>query len=230
MGIRIFLLVLLIFNLLRTNAQADQPGATAPSPRHRWVAKWAPLSVLDQEPTGQVALERAWTTRWSGQLELGYGWFNPFTFIGTYNDQAIATWRLRPEVRYYFARASRANYQPAPQGIYLAVEGLAKHVRIDRQTEVARNGGAFFESLPHTAQRWVLGGHVKLGLQGQLGRRIFLDGYLGFGARHIQLTDPDNPLAPSPLTRIDVLRLPLREAGQLTTGSVALGFKIGYGF
>ncbi|MCU0449571.1 MAG: DUF3575 domain-containing protein [Bernardetiaceae bacterium] len=220
--------IFLVISWLSVLAQAVDPEPVPVSPGHRWVAKLAPFTLFDQEPTIQLALERAWTTRWSGQLELGYGWFNPITFIGVYDGTQISTWRLRPEVRYYFARAARANYRPAPQGIYLALEGLVKNVTMDRLTVLDR--GAYLEEVPHTAQRWVGGGHFKLGIQSQVGRRVYIDGYFGFGARHIRVTDPDNPFGASALTRIDFFRLPLREAGQLTAGSIALGFKIGYGF
>jgi hypothetical protein len=180
-------------------AVAQNPDSAAVRPlvptRH-WVVKFAPLFLLDPEPTVQFGVERVLNARTSVQVEAGYG---AFVFNQMYQTSRVrgpfATWRARAEVRHFFERATSRNYRPAPYGSYFAGEIFYKQVVMPLQVDVERL--AYIETEAYDAHRQVMGFHFKVGAQERLGNRWVIDGYSGPGFRYVKVVAPDRP-APLP--------------------------------
>jgi hypothetical protein len=174
-------------------AQTPDSVATKMPAAGRWIVKFAPFFLADPEPTVQLGVEYVLNTRWSWQVEAGYGAFRFNEMY--YNERRMrgpfATWRARLEARHYFERPTSRHYRPAPYGSYFGWELFYKQVDMPLQLEVDR--GAYFEALAYDARRWVGGFHFKIGGQERLGKHWVIDGYSGLGWRYIRVEAPGQP-------------------------------------
>ncbi|MDB5239856.1 MAG: hypothetical protein JWP57_481 [Spirosoma sp.] len=164
------------------------------------VAKFAPLSLLDQDATIQAGLEYRTGARTSVQGEFGYG-RKGLSLSGSDLNKFInaEVWRGRAEVRFYTGqyrtnrRQGIAIRSDFPLGNYWAIEGLFKRINV---TDKAYGYQPIFSSsspryigLTNTS-RYVVGSHVKIGRQFGFydpSKRIFsrtlIDIYIGAGMR-----------------------------------------------
>ncbi len=203
------------------------PGADS-LPKPKYIIKFAPLSLMDIDPTVQFGLEYLAGDKWGLQQELGYGHFNFSAFSPNGDDmQQKEVWRSRTEARLYLD-----NYRPRPRGAYLAFEVLYKRVNYIEDVEIGRdceNGDCAYEELvQNKVLKDVWGFHFKVGGQTVIGKRIALDFYVGVGGRsvHVQATNKE-------------LEAIWKEDHQIMVGnpsrpgtyglfSANLGFKVGY--
>lgn len=162
-----------------------------------FVLKFAPLSLPDNDPTLQGALEVRLTKRISWQGEFGYGWpelsLMGRYFLRNHNFAERKIWRFRTEGRYYFPASNPffKSASPAMSGVYLAGEYLYKQINVSiaRFLPTTGSGTAPVISVPIGRFVWAL--HAKAGFQTPLSRnprsaasRLLLDVYGGMGIRH----------------------------------------------
>ncbi|MES2732382.1 MAG: DUF3575 domain-containing protein [Bacteroidota bacterium] len=225
--------LLFICTTIHCTAQTITDSITIRKPG--FILKIAPLSILDVDPTYQLALEYFLNRQWSIQQEMGYG--NKYILSPNVSTTAKpnAIWRLRTEVRYYLGRPLAKT---TVTGAYFALEGLYKQVHTQKSESVGRdcdNGNcAYFQELTYTSVKEVAGIHLKMGKQWLLGKskRFALDVYSGVGWRMIFLKSADLPEGTS--ISAENFRTPFfsqtSESGRYSYPSLSAGFKVGYLF
>ncbi|MCY7358752.1 MAG: hypothetical protein LH609_15095, partial [Rudanella sp.] len=163
-----------------------------------------PLSLIDLDPTVQVAVEIPLRPNWSIQQEVGYGW--PSLGLFSYQklaDRAKTTFRARTQIRYYFGpNLTRRGLQTnVPTGFYVAGELLFKEMMHKSDREIpSPNGVTVWPNLPkrETAriQRNVYALHANLGYQGVPSRKhpnFLVDVYVGVGFRIVSVRQTSGP-------------------------------------
>lgn len=227
--------LLMLGTVLATQAQRIDPDplySTKPEPDRRWVVKFAPLSLFDPDNTIQFGIERLVSQHSAVQLELGYG-VQAMNLWQTsqnerYGDREI--WRGRAEWRYYFTPTNQ------PQGRYIALEGFYKQVNIRESGSfgVGCNGGPcqYYQLFSAPLQKYVWGGHVKVGRQFALtaDNRLLADVYLGLGFRKrtVERFQPPDDSYYYPYS--DYTLFNTYSSIPYAIISVAYGAKIGYSF
>lgn len=193
--------------------------------RPLWILKFAPLSLIDINPTYQIGAEYFFTENYSLQQEVGYG--HEKSIMVNWNKQTDErTWRFRTEFRKYLPQ-KQANFRG--QRNYIAYEIMFKRFDYPADYTVTINKGNYFENTHYTYQfvRDTYAFHVKLGQQEIRTSNFVVDGYLGLGIRWNKVySDNANPNYTDTVLRIDDLA-PIK-AGFNQTFSVSLGFKIGF--
>ncbi|MBC8110442.1 MAG: DUF3575 domain-containing protein [Verrucomicrobia bacterium] len=184
--------------------------------------KFAPLSIIDIDPTIQFAAEYFFNRRFSLQQEVGYGKFGNMWWIQSFENQfLVETWRFRTEGRYYFVDDEYSDFSP-----YVALEILFKNADRLQRAEVDRGG--YREIIDFRFRKRVWGSHIKIGTQFLLGSRFIIDAYLGLGYRHIKVrTVGISAEEYSQSVDVDFFQ---RSVGNYPAPSVSLGFKVGYAF
>jgi len=182
------------------SARNRPPVVTNQSP----VFKLAPLSLIDLDPTVQVAVEIPLRPKWSIQQEIGYGWPK----LGLFNYQTLAnraktTFRARTQIRYYFSPAltRQGTHTKAPGGFYLAGDLLLKKMvhKTDREL-LSPTGVIVWPNPPKREiarlQRNVYGLHANVGYQGVPSRKhpnFLVDVYVGVGFRIVSVRQTSGP-------------------------------------
>jgi hypothetical protein len=203
------------------------------------VLKVAPLSLIDLDPTVQVAVEIPLRQKWSIQQEVGYGW-PKLDWLKTQDAglQPHSTFRARTEIRYYFSPdlLRNSNVKKGPAGFYLSGEGMYKKLTAQESAKWELFSGPVLtgpvsQTKKGTA-RHVYGLHAKVGFQGAISAknpRLIVDVYVGAGFRLISVRQAGQPLDHS-LTKGDWVYLnrftPF--VGILPKPSLAGGVKIGW--
>lgn len=222
---------------------APKPVVTHQSP----VFKLAPLSLIDLDPTVQVAVEIPLRPKWTVQQEIGYG----KTGLGLFNYQALAnlpktTFRARTQIRYYFSPSltrpglTRQKIPTqAPTGFYVAGDLLFKNMVYKTDREITPPGGVTaWPNVPKRAtariRRNAYGLHANVGYQGVPLRRhpgFLVDVYVGVGFRVISVRQVSGPSVVYSNNTIDEGLRFSRFApfeGSLRKPSMAGGVKIGW--
>lgn len=218
-----FALVAVLFPSVASGQDVAPLKARAENPfRPVWVVKFAPLSLTDIDPTVQGAAEYFFRSRMSVQQEIGF--MRIANWINIDEKYPRNIFRSRTEIRLYLS-----NRKVAPWGVYLAVEGFYKHMSQQRESEISR--GSYFEIASYRYVKNVTGGHLKVGVQTDIGDgdRWLFDAYMGLGLRSIRLkaVGEDVVIENLPDSPLDLLNI---EDGRshYTMPSVAFGFKLGY--
>lgn len=203
--------------------QAAPPTPQTENPfRPVWAVKFAPLSLIDLDPTVQVAAEYFFRPRLSVQQETGF--LRISNWINIDEKYPRNVFRSRTELRLYISRR-----KAKPWGTYLALEGFYKHVSQPREGEIDR--GSYFETANYRYVKNVTGGHLKIGVQTSLddADRWLFDAYMGLGLRSIRLkaVGEDFLIQNLPDSPLDIISI---EDGRsrYTMPSAAFGFKLGY--
>lgn len=158
------------------------------------VLKLAPLSLIDLDPTIQVAVEIPLRPQWSIQQEVGYGGPRMSLRQGP-GVKPKSTFRARTEIRYYFSPAYRhqVGLKSGPAGFYVAGEALYKQMNHTRPTSSPLIANGVLLSQPTMRiTRQVYGMHAKVGYQaimGQSGKstQFVVDVYMGVGFRIVSV-------------------------------------------
>lgn len=223
---------LLLAGSLAGQAQSQRPGSDSSGrwkQAYHWVAKVAPLSLVDPDNTVQFGAERMLANRNAVQGEFGYGWqgMNLWRYAQTSPYSNRETWRGRAEWRYY------ARNSPGPIGRYFALEVFYKQVNALANGSVGvgcQNGPCqYYELYSSPIRKSVWGSHAKIGWQFSMdpSRRLLGDLYLGLGVRQRtvrQLDEADGLTYFQPRRSLfDPFYPP-----SLTVVSIAFGVKIGY--
>ena len=218
-----FALVAVLFPSVASGQDVAPLKARAEKPfRPVWVIKFAPLAMIDIDPTVQGAAEYFFRPRVSVQQEIGF--MRIANWINIDEKYPRNIFRSRTEIRLYLS-----NRKVAPWGAYLALEGFYKHLSQPREGEI--NRGSYRQIANYRYIKNVAGGHLKLGAQTNIGDsdRWLFDAYMGLGLRSIKLkaVGEDFLIENLPDSPLDLLNI---EDGRshYTMPSVAFGFRLGY--
>ena len=165
------------------------------------ILKLAPLSLIDIDPTVQVAVEIPLRPQWSIQQEVGYGWpsLGLFNYQRDLAPKSKSTFRARTEIRYYFSPGFRqqTGLQSGPGGFYVAGEALYKRMKHTADSPLPNSLQTSFP-LPVVVNeraritRQVYGMHAKIGYQAVVSRsgktpQFVVDVYMGVGFRIVSV-------------------------------------------
>jgi hypothetical protein len=198
-------------------------------PKPMFIVKWAPLSIIDIDPTMQLGLEYLPGGKWSIQQELGYGRFG-YSGIFSPNGRDMLdkeVWRSRTEARLYLS-----NYRPRAARAYLAFEMLYKKVNYNGDERVGRNcenrNCEYEERVEYKLLKDVVGFHFKFGVQVPVSNRVALDLYLGIGGRNatVRTTNKELEAIWKEEHQSFIANPSLPGSYGLISGN--LGFKVGY--
>lgn len=196
------------------------------------ILKITPLALFDIDNTIQGGIELPLhNPAWAVQQEFGYG-HSAFNLWQTerelYPDRE--TWRFRTQLRYYFLR----NNQRSP---YIAGEYLLKKnseerfqaVGIDCTGDPFNRQCAYFQNRETHLSRIVNAFHLKFGGQFAIGERFYLDIYMGFGLRglNVRYLGLDANESAQPANNFFSLRTN-RPGTYGPTGSGSFGVHFGY--
>ena len=234
-----FLLFICLFGQIKGVAQNDTLVYKSSYPHNafgypKWAFKWNALTLIDVDATLQLAAERFLGKRWSVQQEIGYGWWTwNNSGNNTTNEQRnhYQTWRFRTEGRYYLSNFEENNF-----GKYVALEILYKQVSYPQTQTIGRNcmNGRcdYYEIADYLYVRRVAAGHIKVGLQGIVGKRFLVDFFAGIGIRQIEVRYeglPKDNIQTYQSTRSGRVSLFNRQTeGNFIVLSGTLGLRIGY--
>ena len=219
---------------------ADQPSLTI---------KFAPLNFLERYyHTLEGALEYKFHEKFAAQAQFGYG--NSDVTVYQYQDDEVSafeTYRARFEFRFYKEKLSK-RLQKRIESIdnqahrnrlltrrksdlpYWAIEFTWRNTTFFSQGFVGQgcsNGLCNAQQLGIIRLRQNLGiFHVKFGRQSFISKKFFVDYYLGFGGRYVDIgtTDESQRLFPRRLFVI----FDTREPGNFFAPSLTAGIKLGY--
>ena len=159
-------------------------------------------SVFDYEPALQFGYSYPLGIGRSRlQHEVGYVTWNPLWQPWEDGDISYRGVRFRSQYRYYYLTYSaiqRIEERSEPRRFlrtYVAADLMYKYGYVEREDEVARLGGAFFELMNIGTQKHVAAFHVIIGREAELfaGSNTILDYYIGPGVRHKSLvSDPSD--------------------------------------
>lgn len=171
------------------------------------ILKLAPLSLIDIDPTVQVAVEIPLRPQWSIQQEVGYGWpsLGLFNYQRDLAPKSKSTFRARTEIRYYFSPGFRqqTGLQSGPGGFYVAGEALYKRMKHTADSPLPNSLQTPFP-LPVVVNeraritRQVYGMHAKIGYQAVVSRsgktpQFVVDVYMGVGFRIVSVRQTSGP-------------------------------------
>ena len=205
----LFLLLLPVF-AFGQDSISYVPPTTNPRPvvvdQHP-ILKLAPLSLIDIDPTVQVAVEIPLRPQWSIQQEVGYGWpsLGLFNYQRDLAPKSKSTFRARTEIRYYFSPGFRqqTGLQSGPGGFYVAGEALYKRMNHTADSPFPNSLQTSFP-LPVVVNeraritRQVYGMHAKIGYQAVVSRsgktpQFVVDVYMGVGFRIVSVRQTSGP-------------------------------------
>jgi hypothetical protein len=198
-------------------------------PKPLFVVKWAPLGLIDFDPTMQFGLEYLPSGMWSVQQEVGYGRFGYSGFFTPDEEdtQQKEVWRFRTEARKYLS-----HRRPKPTGAYLAFEVLYKRVNYKGNEEIGRNcvnGRCEYKELvQNKIFKDALGFHIKFGVQSRIGKRAVLDCYMGIGGRSVNVKATNKELEEFWKDDHQIMVANPQRPGNYGLISGNLGFKLGY--
>lgn len=238
----LFLLLLPVF-AFGQDSITYVPPTTNPRPvvvdQHP-ILKLAPLSLIDIDPTVQVAVEIPLRPQWSIQQEVGYGWPSLGLRQGLVTTKPKSTFRARTEIRYYFSPGFRqqTGLQSGPGGFYVAGEALYKQMNHTADSPLPNSLQTPFP-LPVVVNeraritRQVYGMHAKIGYQAVVSRsgktpQFVVDVYMGVGFRIISIRQTGGPSVSGKVYDTwDFTRFEPFE-GTLRKPSLAGGIKLGW--
>ncbi len=196
----LFLLIILPALVFGQDSISYAPLTTTPRPvvvDQNVVLKLAPLSLIDLDPTLQVAVEIPLRPNWSIQQEVGYGWpkLGLFNYQPDLAPKSKSTFRARTEIRYYFSPGYRhqVGLKSGPAGFYMAGEALYKQLNHARSTTQSLTAnGVLFPQPTTRITRQIYGMHAKIGYQAVVSRagktpQFVVDVYMGVGFRIISV-------------------------------------------
>ncbi len=215
---------LLLIVLCPCIAFGQQQVFTENPKRPLWILKFAPLSLIDINPTYQGAAEYFFSDKYSLQQEVGYGYekLMPFSWEKKTDEE---TWRFRTEFRKYLPQR-RTGFNR--QRNYVAYEGMYKHFNYPVNDIVTIAKVGYYQNIHYRYQfvRDTYAVHIKFGQEEIQTSNFVVDAYLGAGFRwynvsrigdHPTTNDRDVFQAISPMTE-----------GLTKAISFSLGFKIGF--
>jgi hypothetical protein len=226
------LYIIFLFFCLYLPASAQRVSFTPQAdtlPMPRFVIKWAPISIIDIDPTVQLGLEYLPGGKWTVQQELGFGRFqHSGVFSPNGRDiQGKEVWRSRTEARYYLS-----NYRPRPIGSYIAFEMLYKKVNYKGDERIGRNcengDCEYRETVEYKILKDVVGFHFKFGVQAPIGKRVALDFYIGIGGRNANVRTNNKELEAIWKEEHQIMLGNPSRPGSYGLISGNLGFKVGY--
>lgn len=157
-------------------------------------------SVFDYEPALQFGYSYPLRDgRSRMQHELGYVTWNPLWQPWETGDISYRGVRVRSQYRYYYLtyaameRSVARSEARRTQRTYAAFDVMYKYGRVEHESEVARLGGAYFETMDISTGKHVAALHVIVGREAELfaGSKTILDYYMGPGIRYKSLvSDP----------------------------------------
>jgi hypothetical protein len=180
------------------------------------------------EPDGHITLGAEWR-KWknfSVGLDLSY------IFFSLYNDsrdKPFSGFRIRPEIRHYFALNPKTDW-------FVTLEGSYKEVRSDDWEEVciSRNPAAvicdYFQRVDYKRVKKHAGASVKLGMVQFISsqRRLYIEAFLGLGIKFTRIKK-QNYIAPDNSNQaITVRRDVIFFQTEGTTPNLPAGIKIGW--
>ncbi len=188
------------------------------------VLKFAPLSLIDINPTYQGAVEYFFSDKYSLQQEVGYGherWM-PFSWEKKNDEQ---TWRFRTEFRKYLSPKHGINKYRN----YVAYEAMYKHFTYPISETVTTAQVGYYQNVHYNYQfvRDTYAVHIKFGQEEIRASNFVVDAYAGAGFRWYNVSKVgSHPSSNGTIDRFETIS-PIQE-GLVKAISFSLGFKIGF--
>ncbi len=149
--------------------------------------RWAPFQLIGRAPALHLGFEYPVTKAIYFQHEFG------LVYPGLINQkwhnhefprfQDIRGLKSRQEIKIFFASYPGSSF-------YMSFEFLQHFLKYDREETFAVNvtglpGIDFYQQTRYSENRTVLGGHIKIGWEFPIDKRIHLDLFLGLGTRYV---------------------------------------------
>lgn len=187
-------------------------------------------TIFEYEPAIQLAYSYPlWAGRFQMQHELGYVTWNRAYFPWLLENLSYHGFRLRNQLRYYYTGKPtnmELEYQTDYRRNYVALDLMYKYGNMWWETEISRQGGAYFENIGLISHKHVGAVHLVIGVESEFlsGSNVILDYYAGVGMRYKELYSNEEEV-----DNMDLSPFFYDELGWQTTISFMAGIRLGFG-